>query len=112
MSSATCMVPGQDYYHRLLDGELFLHHGDERLCSQLPRPPRNHRFEPRRFDAPSIPHWPISAAAFDDTTVMRGSPDPSPIEEGPQRFLSRKERRPWPLSHHLSASARPTMAAR
>jgi hypothetical protein len=26
------MAPGQDYYHRLLDGELYVHHGDERLC--------------------------------------------------------------------------------
>jgi hypothetical protein len=26
------MTPGQDYYHRLLDGEVFVHHGDERLC--------------------------------------------------------------------------------
>jgi hypothetical protein len=26
------IAPGQDYYHRLLDGELFLFHGDERLC--------------------------------------------------------------------------------
>ena len=26
------MAPGEDYYHRLLDGELFVHHGDERLC--------------------------------------------------------------------------------
>jgi hypothetical protein len=26
------MAPGQDFYHRLLDGELFLYHGDERLC--------------------------------------------------------------------------------
>ena len=26
------MAPGQDFYHRLLDGELFVHHGDERLC--------------------------------------------------------------------------------
>ena len=26
------MAPGQDYYHRLLDGEIYLHHGDERLC--------------------------------------------------------------------------------
>ena len=26
------MAPGQDYYHRLLDGEVYLHHGDERLC--------------------------------------------------------------------------------
>ncbi|WP_165067003.1 hypothetical protein [Paludisphaera rhizosphaerae] len=26
------MTPGQDYYHRLLDGELYLHQDDERVC--------------------------------------------------------------------------------
>lgn len=26
------MTPGQDYYHRLLDGEMILHHDTERLC--------------------------------------------------------------------------------
>ena len=26
------MAPGQDFYHRLLDGEIFLHRDDERLC--------------------------------------------------------------------------------
>jgi hypothetical protein len=26
------MAPGQDYYHRLLDGEIFLARADERLC--------------------------------------------------------------------------------
>jgi hypothetical protein len=26
------MTPGEDYYHRLLDGELYVYHGDERLC--------------------------------------------------------------------------------
>jgi hypothetical protein len=25
-------APGQDYYHRLLDGEVFLHRADEKLC--------------------------------------------------------------------------------
>jgi sulfur relay (sulfurtransferase) complex TusBCD TusD component (DsrE family) len=25
-------APGQDYYHRLLDGEIHLIHGDEKLC--------------------------------------------------------------------------------
>ena len=25
-------APGQDYYHRLLDGEIFLAHGEEKLC--------------------------------------------------------------------------------
>jgi hypothetical protein len=26
------VAPGQDYYHRLLDGELYAYHGEERLC--------------------------------------------------------------------------------
>jgi hypothetical protein len=26
------MAPGQDYYHRLYDGEVFLRRADERLC--------------------------------------------------------------------------------
>jgi hypothetical protein len=26
------MAPGQDYYHRLFDGEVYLFRGDERLC--------------------------------------------------------------------------------
>lgn len=26
------MAPGQDYYHSLLDGEIFLHRGEQRYC--------------------------------------------------------------------------------
>lgn len=26
------MTPGQDYYHRLLAGEIYFHHADEKLC--------------------------------------------------------------------------------
>lgn len=26
------VAPGQDYYHRLLDGEVFVTHGTEKLC--------------------------------------------------------------------------------
>lgn len=26
------IAPGEDYYHRLLDGELYVFHGDEKLC--------------------------------------------------------------------------------
>ncbi len=26
------VAPGQDYYHRLIDGEVFLFHQDEKLC--------------------------------------------------------------------------------
>jgi len=27
------MTPGQDYYHRLLDGEIYFYHGTEKLCA-------------------------------------------------------------------------------
>jgi len=26
------MAPGQDYYHRILDGEIYVHRPEERLC--------------------------------------------------------------------------------
>ena len=26
------MAPGQDYYHRFYDGEIYLKRGDERIC--------------------------------------------------------------------------------
>jgi hypothetical protein len=26
------ITPGQDYYHRLLDGEIYLHKADEKVC--------------------------------------------------------------------------------
>ena len=26
------VAPGEDFYHRLLDGELLIHRGDEKLC--------------------------------------------------------------------------------
>ena len=26
------IAPGQDYYHRLLDGEIYLHKADEKIC--------------------------------------------------------------------------------
>lgn len=26
------IAPGQDYYHRLLDGEIYLHKADEKVC--------------------------------------------------------------------------------
>ena len=31
-SFCSMKAPGQDYYHRLLDGELFVWQGDERIC--------------------------------------------------------------------------------
>src|SRR5262245_55140298 len=41
--------PGQNYYHRLLDGEVYLYRGDERLC--LPCAARRGllSFEPRQL---------------------------------------------------------------
>lgn len=49
------MAPGQDYYHRLLDGELFLYHGDERLCLNCAGRRGIIAFEPRRLRNPIDP---------------------------------------------------------
>ena len=47
------IAPGQDFYHRLMDGELFLYRGDERLC--LPCAARRGllAFEPRPLRPPA-----------------------------------------------------------
>ena len=57
------MAPGQDYYHRLLDGEVYLTRGDERLCLACAERRGLIAYEPRGLREPLIP--------FDDD-------DPSP----------------------------------
>jgi hypothetical protein len=48
-------APGQDHYHHIRDGELYVHRGDERLC--LPCAARHGllSFEPRPLREPLIP---------------------------------------------------------
>lgn len=46
------MAPGQDFYHRLLDGEIYLTHGDERLCLSCAARQGIISFEPRRLRNP------------------------------------------------------------
>ena len=43
------MAPGEDYYHRIADAEVYLHHADQRLC--LPCADRLGllNFEPKRL---------------------------------------------------------------
>jgi hypothetical protein len=49
------MAPGQDYYHRLLDGEVYLYHGDEKLCLSCACRRGIVAFEPRRLRNPIDP---------------------------------------------------------
>src|SRR6266481_4089198 len=49
------MAPGQDYYHRLLDGELYLYHGDERLCFACAERRGLLSFEPRGLREALLP---------------------------------------------------------
>jgi hypothetical protein len=49
------MAPGQDYYHRLLDGELYLFRGDERLCLACASRRGLLSFEPRGLREPMEP---------------------------------------------------------
>jgi len=60
------MAPGQNYYHRLLDGELFLHHGDERLCLSCAVRRGIVAFEPRRLRNPIDP----SLADFSELPIF------------------------------------------
>jgi len=46
------MAPGQDYYHRLLDGEIFVYHGDERLCLACAERRGLLSYEPRGLKEP------------------------------------------------------------
>lgn len=49
------MAPGQDYYHRLHDGEIYLHHVEERLCLACAIRRGLVSFEPRRLRNPIDP---------------------------------------------------------
>lgn len=61
------IAPGQDHYHRLLDGEIHLQRGDEKLC--LPCADRRGLLthEPKRLGRPAIAQEiePGEAAGFD-----------------------------------------------
>jgi hypothetical protein len=46
------MAPGQDYYHRLLDGEIYVHHGDERFCLACAQRRGLLSFEPKGLRTP------------------------------------------------------------
>jgi hypothetical protein len=46
------MAPGQDYYHRLLDGEIYLSHGEDRFCLNCAARQGIIAFEPRRLRNP------------------------------------------------------------
>jgi hypothetical protein len=49
------IAPGQDFYHRLQDGELYLYHGDERICVACAQRRGLLAFEPKSLrDAPAL----------------------------------------------------------
>jgi hypothetical protein len=49
------MAPGQDYYHRLRDGEVYLFRGDDRLCLSCACRRGIVELEPRRLRNPIDP---------------------------------------------------------
>jgi hypothetical protein len=49
------MAPGQDYYHRLADGEIYLYHADERICLACAERRGLISFEPRTLRDPLFP---------------------------------------------------------
>ena len=49
------MAPGQDYYHRLRDGELYLQRADERICLACATRRGIITHEPKRLRSPINP---------------------------------------------------------
>jgi hypothetical protein len=49
------MAPGQEYYHRLLDGELFLARDDEKLCLECAMRRGLITLEPKRLREAVVP---------------------------------------------------------
>jgi hypothetical protein len=67
------MAPGQDYYHRLSDGEVFLYRNDERICVACAERRGLLSFEPKSLREPVLPP---------DFESLDGPPE---IEIGPPR---------------------------
>jgi hypothetical protein len=55
-SFCSTKAPGQDYYHRLLDGELFIAQGDERVCFVCAEKRGLISFEPKLLRPSIHPH--------------------------------------------------------
>lgn len=77
------MAPGQDYYHRLLDGEVYLYRGDERLCLACAERRGLLSFEPRGLREALIP---LDLVAYhgldlDDDEVFRVKPVPGEVDD-------------------------------
>ena len=62
------VAPGQDYYHRLLDGEIFLTHGEEKLCLACADRRGLFAHEPRPLREPVAP---IEIPAGEEGAVFR-----------------------------------------
>jgi hypothetical protein len=63
------MAPGQDFYHRLLDGEIYVSNGDEQLCLSCAVRHGIIAFEPRRLRNP------IDISLADSSDLPEFDPD-------------------------------------
>ena len=48
------MAPGQDFYHRLLDGEVYVYNAEERLCLACAERRALLSFEPKSLRGPAL----------------------------------------------------------
>src|SRR5438105_1866588 len=65
------MAPGQDYYHRLLDGEIYLARSDEKLCLACAQRRGLLSYQPRTLGE-SVP---VAMLAFEGTEPDALPPD-------------------------------------
>jgi hypothetical protein len=61
------MAPGQDYYHRLQEGEIYFFHGDERICLACAERRGLIAHEPKRLREPAS--GPEADIEFDPTQL-------------------------------------------
>lgn len=78
------MAPGQDYYHRLLDGEVYVFHGDEKLCLACAERRGLLAFEPKSLRE-QILVVELSSEADSEIEVLFPPDPPRPGEGRPAR---------------------------
>ncbi len=70
------MAPGQDFYHRLFDGEIYFYRGDERLCAACAERRGLISYEPKGLREPLVSfEFDMSELTSDFDLLDTGAPD-------------------------------------
>ncbi|MDE2508599.1 MAG: hypothetical protein KGM43_15415 [Planctomycetota bacterium] len=73
------IAPGDDHYHRLADGEIYLHRGDEKVCLACAGRRGLLSFEPRALRDPALDISGLGAT-LDEGPALLPSADDTPLD--------------------------------